>query len=222
MLAPPAKSRVPPSPAGTRAPAKVIDEQPPGATTLSDGKNVYIASSGGGVARLDRNISTGALTQPAGAAGCITDDGSGLCAVGHAMGSAYGLAVSPDGKNIYVAFAYRPSPNSDNIAVFVRLKRNTSTGAITEPAGAAGCISEDGTGPCADGHGMDFLNGVAVSPDGKSVDVASAVGNALVRIRRNATTGAISQPAGTAGCISEDGSGPCSDGRGLSAQRTWP
>ena len=41
----------------------------------------------------------------------------------------------------------------------VRLNRNTTTGAITQPAGAAGCISETGAGPCADGHGLDGPSG---------------------------------------------------------------
>jgi hypothetical protein len=46
------------------------------------------------------------------------------------------------------------------------------TGDLSQPAGAAGCVSEDGTGPCADGHALDRPNSVAVSPDGKSVYVA--------------------------------------------------
>ena len=54
-----------------------------------------------------------------------------------------------------------------------RLNRNTTTGAITQPAGTAGCVSETGAGPCADGHGLDGPCSVAVSPDGKSVYVAS-------------------------------------------------
>ena len=77
-----------------------------------------------------------------------------------------GVAVSPDGKNVYVA-----SFNSNAVA---RLNRNTTTGAITQPAGTAGCISETGSGPCADGHGLYGRGSVAVSADGKSVYVASS------------------------------------------------
>ena len=47
------------------------------------------------------------------------------------------------------------------------------TGALTQPAGTAGCISETGSGPCADGQGLGSPIAVAVSPDGKSVYVAS-------------------------------------------------
>jgi sugar lactone lactonase YvrE len=97
----------------------------------------------------------------------------------------------------------------------VRLVRNTTTGAISQPAGTAGCISETGSGPCADGHGLNGADRVAVSADGKSVYVASIASAAVVRLNRNTTTGAISQPAGTAGCISETGTGgTCADGHG--------
>jgi len=89
------------------------------------------------------------------------------------------------------------------------------TGDLTQPAGTAGCISETGAGPCTDGHGLIDPRGVAVSPDGKSVYVASwdlnlsdGDGAALVRLNRDTTTGAISQPAGAAGCISETEPGP--------------
>ena len=51
-----------------------------------------------------------------------------------------------------------------------------------------------------------------MSPDGKSVYVASIHGSAVARLNRNTTTGAITQPAGTAGCVSETGAGPCADG----------
>jgi len=183
----------------------------------ADGKSVYAASFGGGIVRFDRNTSTGALTQPAGAAGCISETGSGPCADGHAIGAPMDVAVSLDGKNVYVATRFASSiPPGNETAALVRLTRSTTTGAITEPAGTAGCISDDGSGPCADGHGIANPHALAVSPDGKSVYLASSSDNALVRINRNATFGSISQPAGTAGCISEDGSGPCSDGRALS------
>ncbi len=176
-----------------------------------DGKSVYVASySSDAVARFNRNTTTGAITQPAGSAGCISETGAGPCADGHGLNGPYEVAVSPDGKSVYVA-----STTSDAVA---RLNRNTTTGAITQPAGTAGCISETGTGPCADGHGLDEARGVAVSPDGKSVYVASSVSNAVARLNRNTTTGAITQPAGTAGCVSADGGGalrrrPCAQHR---------
>ena len=177
-----------------------------------DGKSVYVASyASGAVARLNRNTTTGAITQPAGSAGCISEDGTGPCANGHGLSSPYGVAVSPDGKSVYLA-----SYSSDAVA---RFNRNTTTGAITQPAGSAGCISDTGAGPCADGHGLNGSYEVAVSPDGKSVYVASTTSGAVARLNRNTTSGAITQPAGSAGCISQTGAGPCADGRGLNEAR---
>ena len=174
-----------------------------------DGKSVYVAANA--VARFNRNTTTGAISQPAGSAACISETG-GYCADGHGLGSPAGVAVSPDGKSVYVA--------SENGTVG-RLNRNTTTGAITQPAGTAGCVSETGSGPCADGHGLVGAFDVAVSPDGKSVYVASSFydSDAVARLNRNTTTGAITQPAGTAGCVSETGSGPCANGHGLDGAR---
>jgi sugar lactone lactonase YvrE len=176
-------------------------------TVSADGKSVYVTSHSA-VARLNRNTTTGAITQPAGSAGCISETGSGPCADGHALsGGADSVAVSADGKSVYVA----SFPNN----AVLRLNRNTTTGAITQPAGKAGCISETGAGPCADGHGLKRAVSVVVSADRKNVYVASNLGNAVARLNRNTTTGAITQPSGKAGCISETGAGPCADGHGL-------
>ena len=79
----------------------------------------------------------------------------------------------------------------------------------------------DGAGPCANGHGLLAPFGVAVSRAGQSVYIASINSNAVARLNRNTTTGAITQPAGTAGCISETGAGPCADGHGLVSPDGW-
>jgi sugar lactone lactonase YvrE len=178
------------------------------AAVSPDGRSVY-ATTHSTVARFKRNRVTGAITQPSGKAGCVSEDGSGPCADGHGISTsgADSVAVSPDGKTVYVA--------SYTANAVIRFKRNRTTGAIKEPAGKAGCVSEDGSGPCADGHGLSGVAWVAVSANGKSVYAASTISNAVVRFKRNRTTGAIKEPAGRAGCVSEDGSGPCADGHAL-------
>jgi DNA-binding beta-propeller fold protein YncE len=183
-----------------------------------DGKSVYVTSPGSapagpaadGVARFNRvttGPTTGAITQPTGgvAAGCWTDNGSGgLCADGKALLGAYSVTVSPDGTSVYVA--------ARDSSALTRFSRAT-TGAITQ---TANCVSETGFGPCTDGKGLGGASSVVVSPDGKSVYVGSTTSRAIARFNRNTTSGAITQPAaGTAGCVSETGAGPCADGRAL-------
>jgi len=173
-----------------------------------DGKSVYVASLDDAVARFNRNTTTGAISQPAGSAGCVSDEGAGPCANGHALDAPSSVAVSPDGKAVYVASQF-----SDAVA---RLDRNTTTGAISQPGG--GCISESGAGGCADGHALNGAARVEVSPDGKNAYATSYVSDALARLNLNgnANNGVISQPAGTAGCVSRTGSGGhCADGHAL-------
>jgi DNA-binding beta-propeller fold protein YncE len=179
-------------------------------TVSPDGQSVYVTSLFGAVARLNRNTTTGAISQPAGAAGCIHETGAGGCADGHGLAFPNGVAVSPDSKSVYVAAG-------DGL---VRLNRNTTTGAISQPAGTAGCVSEEGAGPCANGHAIDGAFSVAVSPDGRSVYVASENSDAVARFYRNTTTGAISQPPDFSGCISESGAGNCRDGHGLNGAQS--
>jgi DNA-binding beta-propeller fold protein YncE len=84
--------------------------------------------------------------------------------------------VAPDGRNVYAA--------SDGSDAVDRFNRNTTTGAITQPAGTGGCVSETGAGPCANGHALNGSEGVVVSPDGKSVYVASGGSDAVARFKR--------------------------------------
>src|SRR6185503_7358353 len=57
-----------------------------------------------------------------------------------------------------------------------------ATGALTQPAGTAGCVSQSGSEHCADGHGLNGVYDVAASLDGKSVYAASFNANAVVRL----------------------------------------
>ncbi len=88
------------------------------------------------------------------------------------------MVVSPDGRNVYVG-----ALQSDAV---VRFNRGTTYGAIAQPAGAAGCMSETGAGPCVDGHALNEPGGVVVSPNGQSIYVTSAYSGsqAVARINR--------------------------------------
>lgn len=180
-------------------------------TTSADGRSVYVATSrSNSVAIFNRNPETGELKQKAGVAGCISDDGSGgLCRDGTALDGAFSVSKSPDGKNLYVS-----SSRSNAVVIF---DRNPKNGALMQKPGTAGCISEDGSGGlCQDATALDHATAIATSPDGRSSYVVSALSDSVGIFNRNPKTGELRQKAGTAGCISEDGSGGlCQDGTAL-------
>ena len=80
------------------------------------------------------------------------------------------MTVSPDGASAYYA-------GGAALAVF---DRGPATGALTQKAGTAGCVSQDGTGDgltegqCAVGRGLEGVADVVASPDGASVYTARA------------------------------------------------
>ncbi len=174
-------------------------------TVSPDGRSAYVASGSiGAVAVFDRAVD-GTLTQKPGTAGCISDTGAGPCVDGTALGGAFEVTVSPDGRNAYVA-----SNSSGAVAVFDR----AADGTLTQKAGTAACISDTGAGPCGDGTGLGGSLGVVVSPDGTSAYVAS-FDSAAVAVLDRAADGTLTQRPGTAGCISDTGAGPCVDGTAL-------
>lgn len=152
----------------------------------------------------------GRLTQLGRPDACTSTTGDGVnCHAGVGLGGVADLEVSPDGLNVYVA-----SYDSRSVAVFVR---DFATGALTQLDGPAGCIADDGDGvTCADAESLFGASGVAVSPDGLHVYVASVVSGSLTTFARDPFTGALTQLPGTDGCISVDGGGgsPCADATG--------
>jgi DNA-binding beta-propeller fold protein YncE len=136
--------------------------------------------------------------------GCVSDDASQGCVdvPGDPLGNPVGLAVSPDGKSVYVA-------SFDSHAV---------SHLFAAPGGQIswdGCVSDDGSGgTCADvpgtGRPLDGATGVAVSADGTSVYVASQSAGAISHLFA-APQGQITWD----GCVSNDGSGgSCADAPG--------
>ena len=182
-----------------------------GVTASPHGESVYVASvSPDAVAIFDRNRVTGALTQKPGTAGCISADGSGgACQNGPDLADPWFVTASPDGTSVYVTFT-----SSDAVAVF---DRDPTTGALARKPGTASCVSEDGTGGlCQDGTALDGAFGIAASPDGSSVYVASFLSDALAVFDRDPATGELTQKPGLA-CVSETGTGACQDGTALDA-----
>ena len=188
-----------------------VIESPYGIATSADGRSVYSTRSAG-VVGFARDPATGALTRIAGSTGCVTEDGTGgLCADGVGLLTPTGVAVSYDGRSVYVA-----SQSGDDGGVAV-LARDPATGGLTQLTGTAACVSGNGTGGlCTDAAGISGPYNVTLSPDDRFLYVAALDGPGEVAIfSRDPATGALTQLAGAAGCIREEDGDGCTDGRGL-------
>jgi DNA-binding beta-propeller fold protein YncE len=132
-----------------------------------DGRYVYTASSiADGIAVLHRDRGTGALSQPSGRAGCLSQKGGGgRCGVGRALDEVWSVAVSPDGRNVYSV--------SSKVNMLGAIARERESGRLAQLPGRYGCFIRAGFSGCPDGRGLTVAVAVAVSPDGRNVYVAS-------------------------------------------------
>ncbi len=190
--------------AATAGCATAIGLDGPSSVVVSpDGTSVYVASNalGGsnGVVVFDR-AGDGRLTQKAGAAGCVNHTGAGGCADGGVtLYQALNLAISPDGKNLYVTSGQRSS-----VTIFDR----AADGSITEKTGVTRCVSLGGSGTCTSVAGLGGAYGVVAAPDGRNLYVAANSSDSVVALAR--------APDGTLSALNCVGAGSCATaGRGL-------
>lgn len=174
------------------------------------GGHLYVASSkSNAIAVFRRHRRTGRLTQAAGAAGCVAAKGATGCAPARGLRGPNSVAVSADGRNVYAT-----SVRTDAVAVF---HRNQKTGALTQLPGASGCIAAAPIPGCTTGRALDGADVVVVSPDGANVYVGAFFGDAVAVFARNASTGALTQPTDTTGCIAATATSGCATGLALDA-----
>ena len=103
----------------------------------------------------------GALAQLSGTSGCFTyngasEDGAGTCGQARGMAETESAIVSPDGRSVYVGSYPNNATLGAGWAIFAR---NTSTGALRQLSGKAGCLTTDGSsnagpGTCAVARGL--------------------------------------------------------------------
>jgi DNA-binding beta-propeller fold protein YncE len=171
----------------------------------ADSRFVYVGT-GGGVAILRRSSSTGALSQLSGAQGCVLEPASSGCQPGRASMLVRGLALSPDGRNLYAA-----SIGSSSVSVF---RRDLESGALTQLAGGAGCIADAGRDRCSVGRGLGRARSVAVSDDGHNVYVVGLDGGVAV-FARSRVGGSLAQLPGSRGCLDATAANGCAQARGI-------
>jgi sugar lactone lactonase YvrE len=177
-----------------------------------DGKNLYTGShvlangisTHGAVAFFNRSSTDGTLSE----IGCAssdrtdgTDGTAGACAAAPAMNGVNGLAVSPDGNNVYAV-----SSLGNSISTF---RRDPATGTLAQTS----CLQSPAPdGKCRPASSLLGADSVAVSPDGKFVYVAASYANAVDVLQRDPSTGALSELS----CVSNDSSsGACAYGRAM-------
>jgi hypothetical protein len=164
-----------------------------------------------------RDKGTGVLHQLGGTKGCFSRDGSsedgiGTCTNARDLdtGDAASIAVSADGRFLYVASQYDPSHEIGGIAIFLR---NRSDGTLRQLSGKTGCVSatgesEDGPGTCARAREVDSVSNLHLTPDQKYLYASTYDGpphSGIAIFRRDAKTGQLHQLPGNNGCLTTDG-----------------
>jgi DNA-binding beta-propeller fold protein YncE len=158
-------------------------------------------------------VAPGGFDQLASPLGCLSNAGAGGCTSLHDMSRSFDILVSPDGKNVYAA--------GFDTSTIVVMDRNRATGALTQKSGNQGCVKKvPATAGCRGARFLDNPIGLAITPNGKTVYVASRFGNStILTFDRDTNTGALTQRPGDQGCIADDnsstGAAECRDGRAL-------
>ena len=193
---------------------------PTDAVVAPDGRTVYITSavddrSQGGpfssfVGVFERDTQTGLLREQRG--DCVGVSDARHCSAARALLGPGSIAVSPDGRNVYVG-------SDGGIAVF----RRTPAGGLAQLPGPSGCLLAPRTPSCLSRPlGTSGTAALAVSADGRNVYAlvgqnpnASDNPYLLLTFRRNPESGALAQLPGANGCLAATNRPTCRLAAGL-------
>ena len=170
------------------------------ATSLAispDGLTVVAGSQP--IAVLQRDPTTGILSQPTGDGACVEESANESCSDGHGLGSGTRQAAfSPDGRNLYVT-------SSSGLNIFDR----DGNGVLRQKDGTAGCLNVSSVGGlCAVEPKLNGANGAIASPDGNQIYVTAHDG---VLAFSRAADGRLALQS----CIADTAAGGCTTGRNL-------
>jgi hypothetical protein len=184
---------------------------PNGITISSDDRFVYVTDYGSStraILVLARDATTGALTEVQ----CLSDATTtpAGCTAGRQLGVVQALVISPDGLHAYAANF------NQGLSIF---DRDPQTGLLTQKTGIAGCINDGATNGCASGRALDGAYAIRITPDGHTLFVTAQNSGGVAVFRVNAD-GTLTQPAGSAGCVTltgadSAGASTCATGRAL-------
>ena len=157
-----------------------------------DGESLYLPGEDN-LTILDRDPTSGVLTQKPGPAGCFAATGD-PCTPEPRLAEAHTVVAGPEGAQVYVAV-------TGGVLVFARAEDGTLT--------AQSCVNLDGSGGCSDGRNLSRPGYGAISPDGQHLvlthgDTFPVDGNGFAVLAREAD-GDLVPVAGPDGCLSTDG-----------------
>jgi hypothetical protein len=185
---------------------------------VSEGINRNVATGNvefGSVSVMSRDATDGSLTQIDcnGENAAAPPSGTGCASNAWGLADATSIAISPDGRSVYVGAqgSYSPSPPGTVVA----FSRDAATGKLTQVQCMSGNGADGRKGPfsCDTVPSIIEPTDIAVSRDGGTFYAASSDSSGPAIFSRDSSTSKLTQLPGTDGCVRTDGLNGCATGR---------
>jgi DNA-binding beta-propeller fold protein YncE len=180
---------------------------PFGVALTPDGRTLYVtAFDASRVIAFTRDPATGRLTLKPGGAGCISGlVNDGPCRHANGMSTVDDLAVSPDGRNLYVASGFDDAGAVTALAI----DGAGELSAVADGAEGAGCLRDTFGNGCMDARALGSPRGMHFGPGGTTLYVATSklinggqsVNGGVTVLKRDPGSGRLKVMDGVTGCI---------------------